>query len=122
KTVGEFSQFTGQITEQTLAALIAKHASGFFYIGAVKGSNEALSAEAHLSATHLDKISQFFNYIVIDTGSEIGDLQFSAVERSSAILMLTTPEILAVNQTNKMIGDLMSTALPGDLIQVVVNR
>lgn len=122
KTVGEFSQFTGQITEQTLAALIAKHASGFFYIGAVKGSNEALSAEAHLFATHLDKISQFFNYIVIDTGSEIGDLQFSAVERSSAILMLTTPEILAVNQTNKMIGDLMSTALPGDLIQVVVNR
>src|SRR5690606_36594797 len=57
-----------------------------------------------------------------DVGCSLGDLQMAAVERSSAVLMLTTPEILAVNQTNKLINEVMATALPGDHLQIVINK
>jgi septum site-determining protein MinD len=70
----------------------------------------------------LDKLSQFFQYIVVDIGSHLHDLQWSAIERASLILTLTTPEIISVTQTTKIIGDLMGAALPGDIIQLVVNK
>lgn len=122
KTVSEIASFSGQITEQTLPALLAKHPSGFQYVGAVRNPSETLSGDTATLGMQLDKLSQFFQFIVVDVGSTLTDLQWAAVERSSLILPLTTPEIISVTQTTKIIGELMAAALPGDLIQIVLNK
>lgn len=122
KTVSEICAFTGQLTEQTLQALLAKHSSGFSYVGAVRGPTEALSGDAAAFSMQIDKLSAFFQYIIVDIGSRLSELQWSAIERASLILPLTTPEIISVTQTTKIVGDLMGAALPGDLIQLVINK
>ncbi len=122
KTVPEFTIFPGQINEQTLPALLTKHSSGFFFLAAVKNPTESLSGDAAMFSQQLDKTSPYFNYIIVDMGSQMNDLQMSMIEKCSVVLTLTTAEVLAVNQTNKFINELMASALPGDLIQVVINK
>ena len=122
KTVKELSQFTGAINPQTLSSLIARHATGFGYLGAVRSPDETLSAEPEVTSRLMDNLSQFFQFIVADLGSEIGPTQMAILEKSTLILLITTPEILAVNQSVRLLGDLSAMGVPGDMVQIVVNK
>ena len=49
-------------------------------------------------------------------------LQQEILQLASMILVVTSPEVLAVNQTSRLIGDFATASLPGDLIYVAVNK
>ncbi len=122
KTLSEITRFTGQINKQTIPSLATPLPSGLFYIGAVRTSGESFSLNARLMISQIERFSPFFNFIVADLGSELEDIQFSVIEKSSAVLLITTPEILSVNQTLKKSHEILATSLPGDLLLAVVNR
>lgn len=122
KTISEITRFTGQINKQTIPNLATPISSGLFYIGAVKAPSESLQLNAHLAVSQIERFSPYFNFIVADLGSELEELQFSIIEKSSAILLVTTPEVLSVNQTLKKSHEILSTSLPGELLLTVVNR
>ena len=65
-------------------------------------------------------MSQFFNYIFVDVGCDITPLQQSVLDLASAVLVVVNPEILVVNQTKRILGEL--SHLPSGLFHLLVNR
>lgn len=122
KTFGDLATFTGQLTPQTIPAFINKHVSGIGYLAGVKTPAERFVTGPEFVDSPLRFLSQYFQYIIVDLGCSITDTQMKVIEKSSAVILVTTPEVLAVNQTIKMMGNLVAATLPTDLLQVVVNR
>ena len=54
----------------------------------------------------LENLSQFYSYIIIDIGSLFMAPQLTVMESASCSLIVTLPEVLAVNQTQKMMNQL----------------
>lgn len=122
KTLSEIAKFTGQINAQTVFSLVTKHPSGIGYVGAVRSPEESLKVDSGLMGRPLGAFSQIFPYTVVDLGSTLSDLQQEILGFASMIVVVTSPEVLAVNQTSRLMGDFAAAALPGDLIYIAVNK
>lgn len=122
KTVMDLANFTGAITAQAISQIVTTHPSGMSFIGAVSGPDQPFFVQPDLLRKQIYSLSQHFKYIIVDLGSETGPVQLSMVEDATAILMVTTPEVLVVNQTRRTVNDLMSASVPGDFIHIVLNK
>ncbi len=122
RTVAEVANFAGVLSPLTLDQLVAVHPSGFHYIAAVNSGDQVLSGSGVLFKKQLASLSQFYNFIVVDLGNDFSDLQLAVIEDASALLTLTTPEVLAVNQTRKVMNDLIAATVPAEFFQMVINN
>lgn len=122
KTIAEIAQSNIQINSQTVGTLVSKHSSGLGYIGAVKSPSEQLVLSPELIDAPLAQLGQIFPYIICDLGCHLGDLQMRVLEKSTLILLVSTPEVLAINQSMKIMNQLIATTLPTDLFQIVINK
>lgn len=122
KTVADLATFSGALTSQTIPQFVVKHPSGLMYLGAVLGPEQTLDASPELFKKQLYPISQNFKFIVVDLGCDPNPLQLSMIEDASALLIVTTPEVLVINQTKRLLNDLQTATIPGDLFQIVLNK
>ncbi len=122
KTLAELAGYSGAITAQSLPTLLTQHPSGFSYVGAVQGPEQILDVDPALLRRQLGTVSQFFKFIVADLGNDVGPLQLSLIEDCSALIVLTTPEVLVINQTKRLLNELAAGTVPQDLCQVVLNK
>ncbi len=122
KILSELTKFTGQVNAQTAPSLVTKHSSGISYVGAVRFPEETLKVDQGLVERPLNALSHLFPYTVVDLGSTMTSLQQEILQMASIILVVTSPEMLAVNQTSRLISDFTAASIPGDLIYVVVNK
>lgn len=122
KTLSELAQFSGVISPQGLGQVLAVHPSGLHYIGAVRSPDESLKVDTELAMKQLENLSKIFKFIIVDVGNDIGDLQTEMILESSACLLVAAPEILVINQTQKLMGELMARTVPMDLLQLVINK
>jgi septum site-determining protein MinD len=122
KNINEFSQFSGVISPQTLPQLLPSHQTGVSYLGAVRGPEENFSVDPDLFGKQLDNLSRLYKFIVVDIGEDYGQLQMNMIMEASALMMLTVPEMLVVNQAQKKINDLLSKTVPFDLMQLIINK
>ena len=70
----------------------------------------------------LKMVTNIFPMTVIDAGSNLSDLALKALEYSSAIFMVTSTDILAVNQSRRMFSELKTMLFPPEMIQVLLNQ
>jgi len=122
KTVMDLASFSGAITASAIPQLVTMHASGLGFIGAVLGPDQVFNVQIDLLRKQISSLSQHFKYIIIDLGSETEALQMGIIDDATVILAVATPEVLVVNQTRRMINDLLSASVPGTFIQVVLNK
>jgi septum site-determining protein MinD len=121
-TVMDLAQFKGVISAQTVGQITTAHASGLSFIGAVLGPEQPFQVDVNLLRKQLFSLSQHFKFIIIDVGSELTDLQLSLIEDASSVMVVTSPEVLVVNQTRRLVNDLLTAAVPADFLQLVVNK
>lgn len=122
KTLKELSQFTGTINPQNLNSILAIHSSGLGYLGAVRGPDENLNASPELAQRLLDNLSRMYKFIIVDLGNDLNSLQHSIIQEATALMMVATPEVLVVTQTQRQINELLSATYPKDMIQLVINK
>ncbi len=122
KTIYELTTYTGSIAPQAFDSLFAKHPVGVHYLAAVKSPGETLNVNAESAVKQLEELSKSFKFIVGDLGSDLGPLQKSLIDASTALLLVTSPDVLTINQTIKVINEMLAMAVPLDMIQLVVNR
>lgn len=122
KTLRELAGFTGSLTAQPINQLVATHPAGLSYIGAVRGPEERLEVRPELVVSLLESMSRQFKYIVVDLGNDIGPLQNAILMEATAAMIVTTPEVLVVTQTQRLINDLLSATFPKDMFQLVINK
>lgn len=122
KTLKELANFQGSLNSQPINTLVTMHPSGLGYIGAVRGPDETLSISPDMFLKQLEFFSRVYKYIVIDVGNDLGPLQMAILQESTAVMIVTTPDVLVVTQTQRLINELLSATLPKEMFQLVINR
>lgn len=122
KTVMDLAAFSAAITQNSIGQIVTAHPSGMEFIGAVLGPDQVFNVQVDLLRKQLFAVSQFYKYIVIDLGSELDAVQLGILEDATAIVVVTTPEVLVVNQTRRLMNEMMAASVPGEFIQLVVNK
>ena len=123
KTLGELCAYQGSITPQTIGSLATMHpGSGLAFVAGTRTRDETLNVQPDVAIKQLESLSNLFRYIVVDLGNDMGALQMSVIERATIVLAVTLPEVLAVNQTARLAGELIAATLPAEMVQIVVNK
>lgn len=122
KTVMDLASFAGAITPQSVNTLVTAHPSGLNFIGAVMGPDQVFNVQVDLLRKQIHAMSQHYKYIIVDLGSELDAVQTGIIEDATAILVVTTPEVLVVNQTRRLLNDMLSMSVPADFIQIALNK
>ena len=118
--VEQFSVYKQALNQQSLKNILAYHPTGMAYLSAVLSIDQKLNSDVQMFKKQMFHLSQFFSYIVVDIGCDIGPLQQEILNVASGILLVVTPEILALNQSKRILADL--SYLPSSLFYLVVNR
>ncbi len=66
--------------------------------------------------------SSDFDYIIIDTTNDLTDNMLSVFDSSNLILLVLTPDILAIYQTEWLMDTLQSIGFPLSMLKVILNR
>jgi len=122
KTLKELANFQGSLNSQPMNTLVTMHQSGLAYLGAVRGPEETLSISPDLLGKLLEFFSRAFKFIIVDVGIDLGPAQMSILQESTAIMIVTSPEVLVVTQTQRLVNELLSATLPKDMFQLVINK
>jgi len=122
KSISDLAKSKQSLSPKVIAEFTAKHSSGVDYLAAVTDPSKSLFLDAEAFGKQITALSQYYKYIVVDVGSEIGELQLKALESSSAALVLTTPDLITVNQTKKFLNQMVAQTLPIQLFRIVVNQ
>ncbi len=122
KIISEVATTNSQIVSNTISTLVAQHATGISYIGAVRNSGDNFDVDVTGLNRALEGLSNLFNFIVVDIGTQFLGPQLTILENASCMLTLTLPEMLAINQTLKLMNQLMTMMFPTDMMQVVLNK
>lgn len=122
KTLKELANFQGSLNAQPMNTLVTMHPSGLAYLGAVRGPEETLSISPDLLNKLLEFFSRAFKFVVADVGTDLGPAQMAILQEATAIIIVTSPEVLVVTQTQRLINELLSATFPKDMLQLVINK
>mgnify|MGYP000860227402 CR=1 FL=1 len=122
KTLRELANSTTTLASTPLNQLVVQHPSGFSYLGAVRGPDEILSINSENLSKIIEFFSRTFKFIIVDCGNDIGPMQNTILQDATAIAIITTPEILVVQQTQRLINELLTNTYPKEMFQLVINK
>lgn len=122
KTLRELATSTQSLNSTPIQQIITQHPAGFSYLGAVRGPEEILSVPTDNLTKLLDFLSRSFKFIVVDLGNDIGPMQLAVLQEATAITIISTPEILVVQQTQRLINELLTQTYPREMFQLVLNK
>lgn len=122
KSIKDLADFTGAIDPRSFALFSSDHKGGFSYVGMPTDATEAGQINEENLGKALKAVVNIHPLTVIDAGSELNPLAVKALEYSTMIILVVTPDLLAVNQGRRMYSDLLTMLFPKDMIQIVVNQ
>lgn len=122
KTLKELAGFQGSLNSQPMNSLVTMHQSGLAYLGAVRGPEESLNISPDLLGKLLDFFARAFKFVIVDVGTDLGPAQMAVLQEATAIMIVTTPEVLVVTQTQRLVNELLSATFPKEMFQLVINK
>lgn len=122
RTLMELGAHEGKFDPNALQNYVAIHPSGIHYMPSVLEPEQMASLDpAHVSRA-LTLLGGFYNFIIVDLGSDVDPPTVKALESSSLIYILTLPEILVLHHTRRIIEKVQNLLFPPEMIKLVVNR
>lgn len=122
KTLRELANSTLSLNSTPMQQIVTQHPAGFSFVGAVRGPEEILSVPADNLSKLIEYFSRSFKYIIVDLGNDIGPMQTAILQDATAITIISTPEILVVQQTQRLINELLTQTYPKEMFQLVLNK
>lgn len=122
KHLKELAEFSGSIDPRSIQLFTADHKAGVSFIGMPTEPILANQIQEEGLGKTLKAITNIYPVTIIDAGSELTPLTLKALEFSTLIFMVASPDLLAVNQCKRMYTDLVTLLFPKDMIQILVNQ
>ncbi len=122
RTIIELGSYEGRIEAKQMMNYVSIHSSGIHYMPSALEPEqfETLdSAKVNQAVKHL---KAFYHLIVVDLGSEINEIAAKTFELSSAIFVVTLPEIIVIHHTKRIIDKIQNLLFPMDMIKLILNR
>jgi len=121
KNLKELADFKGAIDPNSILQF-ANMNQNVFYIGMPNETTASNSIEVEALGRTLKAVTNIYPVTIIDAGNELTPLAIKALEFSTLIFVVCTPDILALNQTKRLYSELVTMMFPKDMIQFVVNQ
>ena len=119
KTIKDLSEYNGSIDPRSVMQFVSGHPSGVQYIGMPDSPTAAASVDSEGVGKLLKSAPNLYPLTVIDGGSELTPLTLKALEYSTAIFLVVTPDILALNQTRRLYSELVTMLFPKEMLLLV---
>ncbi|NOT79540.1 MAG: Flp pilus assembly complex ATPase component TadA [Bacteriovoracaceae bacterium] len=121
KNLKELADFKGAIDPNSILQFVNMN-QNVFYIGMPNDPTMAEGIEVEALGRTLKAVTNIYPITIIDAGNELTPLAIKALEFSTLIFVVVTPDILALNQTKRLYSDLVTMMFPKDMIQFIVNQ
>jgi septum site-determining protein MinD len=118
----EALQHTGAFDQPAMLKLAAAHPSGLHYLSAPATPAQAKTVNAEVLGKLYKAMPNVYPLTIIDCGSTVDAYAIKAMEFSTAIFLVTNPDILVMHQTKRILNEIVESLFPLDMIEVVLNR
>ncbi len=122
KNLKELADFSGAIDPKSIQLFTTDHKNGVSFIGMPTEPIAANQVNVESLGKVLKAITNIYPVTIIDGGSELTPLTLKALEFSTLIFIVVSPDLLAVNQSKRLYTELVTMLFPKDMIQLVVNQ
>ena len=122
RTIKDLADFNGSMDARVIQQFIVSHPQGVSYIGMPKDITMARSINVEGLGKFLKAVNNIFPVTVIDLGSDLNELASKALEFATVIFLVTTPDILALNQSKRLYSELITMMIPKEMIQIILNQ
>jgi pilus assembly protein CpaF len=107
---------------KTLAPFMVNAAQGFSFIGAPREAAVARDIDLDGLGKFLKASTQIFPWVVVDCGNGTDPQALKALEQATLIFVVTTPDVIVLNQTRRILAKVQELLFPPEMVQVIVNR
>jgi septum site-determining protein MinD len=121
KNLRELADFKGAIDPNSIMQFVNMN-QNVYYIGMPNDPTAANGIEVEALGRTLKAVTNIYPVTIIDAGNELTPLAIKALEFSTLIFVVVTPDILALNQTKRLYSDLITMMFPKDMIQFIINQ
>ncbi len=121
KNVKDLAEFAGALDPKSIMMFVANK-NNVSFIGMPTDPTTASQINEEGLGKSLKALPNLYPITIIDVGSELTPLALKALEFSTLILCVVTPDLLAVNQSKRLYSDLVTMLFPKDMIQIVMNQ
>ena len=105
-----------------IRGFVLRHASGLEFLPGVTHIRQAGHITADNIRPFLKKAALIYDYIVVDAGSAFSEMLISVLDSSNLILLVATPDILAVYQVKATLDIIQSLHYPLKMVKLILNR
>lgn len=107
---------------KTLAPFMVNTPQGFSFIGAPREAAIARDIDLDGLGKFLKASTQIFPWVVVDCGNGTDPQALKALEQATLIFVITTPDVIVLNQTRRILAKIQEMLFPPEMVQVIVNR
>jgi pilus assembly protein CpaF len=101
---------------------VISHSSGLDFLPAVSHMRQIGHITPDNVKPFFKKVTALYDYIVIDAGSAFSETLITILDCSNLILLVATPDILAVYQVKYCIDMIQSLHYPLKMVKLILNR
>ncbi len=112
----------GPVEPKVLAPYMVNAAQGYSYIGAPRDAIIARDLDLDGLGRFLKGVTNVFNFVVVDCGHGTDPSAMKVMESATAIFVVTTADVIVINQTKRILGKIAELLFPPEMVQIVVNR
>jgi len=98
------------------------HSSGLHFLPVVKNTGQIGRVTADNIRPFFRKAAIIYDYILVDSGKSLNEILVTVFDYSNLILLVATPDILAVYQVKWCLDVLQSLQFPMKMVKLILNR
>jgi len=101
---------------------VAYHSCGLNFLPVVKNTKQIGQVTPDNIGPFFKKAAQIYDYIIIDAGKSLNEALVVVFDYSNLILLVATPDVLAVYQVKWCLDTLQSLQFPLKMVKLILNR
>lgn len=122
RTIADLMQGFDRLDEELLAAYMTDHDSGLKVLLAPVSPEDAETISATRVSRILDLLLTMYDFVVVDTSPSFTETVLAALDKSSAIYVLTMMDVASIKNTRISMQKLKQLGYNSGDVRVVLNR
>jgi pilus assembly protein CpaE len=122
RSIADLAPHVDELDQDMFESTLLAHTSGVKCLLAPPRPEMADLIAPEYVPTILDELKYYFDYVVVDTWSSLGDLVLNVLDNADRIILLATPDIPSLANTKLFFEVTEALEYPADKIMLVLNK
>jgi septum site-determining protein MinD len=122
RTILELGSHEGRFDASMMMTYVSPHPSGIHFMPSVLDVDQLGQLTPDQVGKAMTQLLNYYNFIIVDLGSDLDATGVKVLEQSSMIYVLTMPELIVLHHTRRIIERIQNMLFPMEMIKLVLNR